>query len=70
MAIPTDLSIAENSTNAQQRRNLAQECERTFEQLSEDQKLSKLCSEAGLKLVEQGQHFYTLEIKEGQQMQH
>ena len=28
-----------------------QEYERKFEQLSEDQKLSKLCSDAGLKLV-------------------
>ena len=53
MEIPTDLSIAENSTNAQQRGNLVQEYERKFEQLSEDQKLSKLCSDAGLKLVEQ-----------------
>ena len=47
-----------------------QEYERKFEQLSEDQKLSKLCSDAGLKLVEQGQYFYTLETEEGQQMQH
>ena len=36
MEIPNDLSVAENSTNAQQRRN--------FEQLSEDQKLSKSSS--------------------------
>ena len=40
------------------------------EQLSEDQKLSKLCSDAGLKLVEQGQYFHTLDTKERQQMQH
>ena len=39
MEIPTNLSISENSTNAQQRRNLVQEYERKFEQLSEDQKL-------------------------------
>ena len=50
--IPTVLSIAENSTIAQQRRNLRQWYKRKFEQLSEDQKLSKLCSDAGLKLVE------------------
>ena len=68
--IPTDLSIAENSTNAQQRRNPVQEYERKFEHLSENQKLSKLCSDAGLKLVEQGQKFYTLGTEEGQQMQH
>ena len=51
MEVPTDLSTAENSTNAQQRKNLVQEYERKFEQLSEDQKISKLCSDAGLKLV-------------------
>ena len=54
MEIPTDLSIAENPTNAQQRRNLVQEHERKFEHLSKDQKLSKLCSDVGLKLVERG----------------
>ena len=70
MEIPTDLSIAENSTNAQQRRNLVQEYERKFEQLSEHQTLSKLCSDAGWKLVERGQYFHTLETEEGQQMQH
>ena len=44
--------------------------ERKFEQLSEDQKLSKLCSGAGLKLVEKGQYFKTLDTEEGQEMQH
>ena len=38
--------------------------------MSEDQKLSKLCSEAGLELVETGQYFYTLDTEEGLQMQH
>ena len=52
MEVPTNLSVAENSTNAQQRRNLVQEYERKFEQLSEDQKLSKLCSDTDMKLVE------------------
>ena len=47
-----------------------QEYERKFEQLSEDQKLFKLCSDAGLKLVEKGQYFYALETADGQQMQH
>ena len=70
MEIPTDLSIAENSNNAQQRRNLVQEYQRKFEQLSEDQKLSKLCSDAGWKLVEQGQYFFSLDTEEGQLMQH
>ena len=69
MGMSTDLSIAENSTNAQQRRNLVQEYERKFEHLSEDQKLPKLCSDAGLMLVEQGQYFYTLDTEAGQQMQ-
>ena len=46
------------------------EYKRKFEQLSDDQKLSELCSGAGLKLVEKGQYFYTLETEEGQQMQH
>ena len=68
--IPTVLSKAETSTNEQQRWNLRQEYERKFEQLSEDQKLSKLCSDAGLKLVEREQYFYTLEAEEGQQMEH
>ena len=45
--IPTVLSDAENSTNEQQWRNLRQEYERNFEQLSKDQKLPKLCSDAG-----------------------
>ena len=46
--IPTALFKAENSTNEQQWRNLRQEFVRKFEQLSDDQKLSKLCSDAGL----------------------
>ena len=70
MEIPTDLSNAETPTNAQQRWNLVQEYDRKFEQLSEDQKLSKLCSDAGLKLVERGQYFFTLATEEVQEMQH
>ena len=69
MEIPTGLSVAETQTNAQQRRNLVQkDYERKFEQLSDDQKLSKLCFVAGLKLVEIGQYFFTLET-EGQEIQ-
>ena len=52
MENPTGLSDAETHTNAQHRRNLVQEYERKFEPLFEDQKLSKLCSDAGLKLIE------------------
>ena len=68
MEIPTVPSAEETQTNAQQRRNLVQAYERQFQQLSEDQKFSKQCSDAGLKLVETGQYF-TLDI-EGVQMQH
>ena len=52
MEIPSRPAIAETHTNAQQRGNLVQEYERKFEHMSEDQKLFKLCSDAGLKLVE------------------
>ena len=64
MEIPGGLSDAETHTGAQQRRDLVQEDERKFEQMSEDQKLSKLCSDAGLKLVERGQYFYALDTEE------
>ena len=47
-----------------------EEYERKFDQLSEDQKLSKLCSDAGLKVVETGQYFCILDTQEGQQMEH
>ena len=70
MEIPTRPSAEETLTNEQQRRNLVQEYERKFKQLSQDQKLSKLCSDAGSKLVEQGQYFCTLDTEEGKQMQH
>ena len=69
MEIPAVLSKAEDSTNAQQRGNLVQEYERKVEQLPEDQELSKLCSGAGLKLVETGQYFCTLDTEEGPQRQ-
>ena len=42
-----------------------QEYERKFEKLPEDQKLSKLCSEAGLSLVEIEQYFYSLPSPRG-----
>ena len=70
MEIPTCLSAGETQTNAQQHGNLVQEYERKCEQLSEDQKLSKPCSDAGLELVETGQNFHTLDTEEGLQMQH
>ena len=58
------------NTNTQQRGNLVQKYERKIEQLSEDQKLSKLCYDAGLKLGEKEQYFYTLDTEEGKEMQH
>ena len=67
MEIPTGPSIAEAQGNVQQRENLVQEYERKFGQMSEDQKLSKLCCDAVLKLVETGQYFYPLETEEEQQ---
>ena len=63
-------SAAGFHTNEQQQGNLVQDYERRFEQMSDDQKLSKLSSDAGLKIVELGQHFFTLDTKEGNEMQH
>ena len=45
--------------------NLLQDLEHKFEQLPEDQKISKLCCNAGLKIVETGQLFITLDEEEG-----
>ena len=47
-------------TNAESQGNLLQDYEHKFEQLPEDQKLSKLCCDAGLKIVEEGQFFIAL----------
>ena len=52
MEIPTDLSLAGLHTDEQQQGNMVQDYERRFEQLTDDQKLSELCSDAGLKIVE------------------
>ena len=60
MEIPTRPSAEETQTNAQQRRNPLQEYERKFEQLSEVQKFSKLCSDAGFEACRKGQYFCTL----------
>ena len=61
MEIPAEFPIADPHTNAELQGNLLQHCEHKFEQLPEDQKLSKLCSDAGLKIVEKGQFFITLD---------
>ena len=52
MEIPTVLPTADPHTNAELQGHLLRDYENKFEQLSEDQKLSKLCSDAGLKFVE------------------
>ena len=61
--IPTKPPTADPPTDEQRRRNLLQEYEQQFEQLSDAQKLSKRCSDAGLKTVERGQSFITLDTE-------
>ena len=63
--IPTEPPVADPHTDAEPQGNLVPDCERKFEQLLDDQKLSKLCSDAGLKIVEKGQFFITLDGQEG-----
>ena len=53
--ILTQPPLAELQATEERQGNLLQECEQRFEKLSEDQKLSRLCSEAGWRLVEVGQ---------------
>ena len=65
MEIPTELPVANPHTSAELRGNVLQDCEHIFEQLPEGQKLSKLCRDAGLKIVETGHFFMTLEEEEG-----
>ena len=47
--ILTQPPLAEVQTNEERQGNLLQEYEQRFKKLSEDQKLSRLCSEAGLR---------------------
>ena len=63
MEIPTERTRADPRADEQRRGNLLQENEQQFEQLSDDQKLSKLCSNHGLKTVERGQYFITLDAE-------
>ena len=49
--ILTQLPLAEMQAKEERQGNLLQEYEQRFEKLSEDQKLSRLCSETGLRLV-------------------
>ena len=48
--IITHLPLAEVQANEERQGNLLKEYEQRFEKLSEDQKLSRLCSEACLRL--------------------
>ena len=59
MEIPTELPTADPHTNARLEGNLMRDYEHKFEQLPENQKLSKLYCDAGLKIVEKGQFFIT-----------
>ena len=65
MDIPTELPIADPHTNAEPQGNLLQDYEQKLEQLPEDQKLSKLYCDSGLKIVEKGEFFKTLDEEEG-----
>ena len=49
--IPTELPVTDLHINAESQGNLLQDCEHKFEHLPEDLKLSKLCCDAGLKIV-------------------
>ena len=51
--IPTGLPFADPHPNAESQGNLMQDCGHKFEQLPEDHKLSKLCCDAGLKIVKE-----------------
>ena len=63
--ILTQPPLAEFQANEERQGNLLQEYEQRFEKLSEDQKLSRLCSEAGLRLVEVGQFICALPSPRG-----
>ena len=67
MEIPTEVSIADPHTNAELLWNLLQDYkEHKFEPLPEDQKLTKLCSNAVFsKNIGKGQFFFTLDEEEG-----
>ena len=58
--ILTQSPLAEMQADEERQGNLLQEYEQRFEKFSEDLKLSKLCSEAGLRIVESVQFFFTL----------
>ena len=61
--ILTPPPLAELQANEERQGNLLQEYEERFEKLSKDEELSRLCSEAGLRLVEVGQFFFAENIR-------
>ena len=63
--VPTEFPNADSHTNVELQGNLLQEHAHKFAQLPEDQKLSKLCCDAGLKIDERGHFFITLGEEEG-----
>ena len=67
--ILTQPHLAEVQANEVRQGNLLQDYEQRFERFSEDQKLARLCSEAGLRLVEIGQLFYALPSPRGKATQ-
>ena len=67
--ILTQPPLAEMQANEERQGNLMQQYQQRFEKLSEDQKLSRRCSEAGLRFVEIGQFFYALPSPRGERNQ-
>ena len=64
--ILTQPTLAELQVNQERQGNLLQEYEERFERLSKDQKLSRLCSEAGSRSVELGLKFFSLPSPKGE----
>ena len=67
--ILTQPHLAEVQANEVRQGNLLQDYEQRFERFSVDQKLARLCSEAGLRLVEIGQLFHALPSPRGKATQ-
>ena len=66
MVVQTEFPNADSHTNVELQGNLLQKYEHKFAQLPEDQKMFKLCFNAGLsKIVGKGQFFITLSEEEG-----
>ena len=64
--ILTQPPLAEVQANEERQGHLLQEYKPRFEKLPEDQKLSRPCSEASLRLVEVGHFFYALPSPKGE----